>query len=57
MSIIPVYDGQVVDEDNAQAVCDAIEARIVELQNDNYASPKAQALLELESQIVLEFIK
>ena len=35
-------------------VCDIIEAKIVDLQNENYADPRVQQLLDLEAEIVLQ---
>lgn len=35
-------------------MCDRIEAKIVELQNENYADPRVQQLLDLEAEIVLQ---
>ena len=35
-------------------MCDIIEAKIVELQNENYADPRVQELLDFEAEIVLQ---
>lgn len=49
-SIVPVVvQGIVIDEH----YLDELEALIVEIQQDNYASPLAQDLLKLESEIVV----
>ncbi len=39
--------------DNFDDLCDFIEQRIRDFQNDNYASPLAQDLLDEEADIVL----
>jgi hypothetical protein len=46
--IVPIT-GLVIDD----STLDEIESLIVELQNDNYASPIAQQLLTLEGEIVV----
>lgn len=52
-----VYNGEVVDETNIQEynlndILDAVEERIAQLQNRNYASKEAQLLMDWESKIV-----
>lgn len=34
-------------------MCEIIESKIVEIQNENYADPRIQQLLDFESDIVL----
>lgn len=42
------------DRMNAKKMCDILEAKIIELQNENYADPRVHELLDLEADIVLQ---
>jgi len=37
-----------------EEMCNVIESKIVEIQNEKYADPRVQQLLEFESDIVLQ---
>lgn len=42
------------DDETLNEFCERIEAVVIDLQNENYASTEAQELMEYESQIILQ---
>lgn len=50
---IPITNGTTVISD-VDDVCDRIEDKIVELENENPANPLIQKLLDLEANVVLQ---